>query len=194
MRIIAGEWRGRRLEVPKGIRPMQDRERERMFAMIGPGIEGAVFLDLFAGTGAAGLEALSRGAARAIVVENGRRVLACLRRNVEKMGAQDRISLLDLSALALPRTQHPGEHSIDLAVCTPPFPLLKDPARERAFRRLFDHVMGSLLVPEGVMVLEHPARFDPAPLVERGEPGRSRRTAASAITFFQAPARPETPS
>ena len=193
MRIIAGEWRGRRLEVPKGIRPMLDRERERMFAMLGD-VEGAVFLDLFAGTGAATLEALSRGAARSIVVENGRRVLAALRRNLERMGAGERASLLDLSAFSLPRTQHPTDRSIDIAVCTPPFPLLEDPSRNPAFCGLFDHVLGRVLVPGGVFVLEHPARFDPTALVARGEPGRSRRTAASAITFFAAPDPSETPS
>ena len=101
MRIIAGEWRGRRLEVPEGIRPMLDRERERLFGMFGEAVEGAEFLDVFAGSGAIGLEAVSRGARRATAVENGRRVLPVISRNIESLGARDRIRLLPISALGL---------------------------------------------------------------------------------------------
>jgi len=86
IRITAGEWRGRLLRVPRGdVRPAQDRVRLAVFSSLADRVPGARVLDLFAGTGAYGLEALSRGAAAATWVENDRRVLAVLRENVEAL-------------------------------------------------------------------------------------------------------------
>ena len=191
MRIIAGTWRGRRIEAPDGIRPMLDRERERLFGVLGERVTGAVFLDVFAGTGAASLEALSRGATRAVLVENGRRVLPVLRRNLQALGAGDSARVLEISAFALPRSGEPGPGSVDIAVCTPPFPLLRDAAYRDRFATLFGYIGGTALAPEGVFILEHPRDLDPDSL---GVPGRcadTRRTAASAISFwnsFETPA------
>ncbi|PTL55420.1 16S rRNA (guanine(966)-N(2))-methyltransferase RsmD [Paraconexibacter algicola] len=83
MRVVAGIYGGRRLHAPRGdgTRPTSDRVREAVFSALGP-LDGAVVLDLFAGTGALGIEALSRGAARALFVEQDRRALAVLRRNL----------------------------------------------------------------------------------------------------------------
>ena len=79
-RIIGGEWRGRRIAIPEapGVRPTPDRVRETLFNWLAPVIEGARCLDLFAGSGALGLEALSRGAARVVFVDREPRVLACI--------------------------------------------------------------------------------------------------------------------
>ena len=92
MRIIAGELRGRRLKTPKGIetRPMLDRVREAMFSTLGPWVEGANVLDLFAGTGSLGLEALSRGARHARMVENGRSMVRSLRESVFELDMEQR--------------------------------------------------------------------------------------------------------
>ena len=89
MRIIAGRWRGRRLPVAdvKGLRPTPDRVRETLFNWLAPFIEGATCLDLFAGTGALSFEALSRGAARAVMVESNRMLCEELRRNAERLEA-----------------------------------------------------------------------------------------------------------
>jgi 16S rRNA (guanine966-N2)-methyltransferase len=93
MRIVGGVWRGRRLSAPKGLdtRPTTDRAREGLFgaleARLGAGLSGAVVLDLFAGTGALGLEALSRGASRAVFVECDARALVALEANVAALGA-----------------------------------------------------------------------------------------------------------
>jgi len=88
MRIIAGEARGRRLVVPAGdtVRPTADRVREALFASLAPRLPGASVLDAFAGSGALGLEARSRGAARVTFVERERRALDALRRNIEAVG------------------------------------------------------------------------------------------------------------
>ncbi|HKL78265.1 MAG TPA: 16S rRNA (guanine(966)-N(2))-methyltransferase RsmD [Gammaproteobacteria bacterium] len=88
MRIIGGHARGRRLQVPKGrdVRPTPDRVRETLFNWLQGELEGAAVLDLFAGSGALGLEALSRGAARVTFVENSRPALAALTANLETVG------------------------------------------------------------------------------------------------------------
>src|SRR5690349_4893482 len=99
MRIIAGEWRGRPLEVPadKGTRPTSDRVRETLFSMLASRIgsfEELRVADLFAGSGALGLEALSRGAAHATFVENNAAAAAAIRRNAEKLKAFAQIMTL----------------------------------------------------------------------------------------------------
>ena len=89
MRIIGGAWRRRLLEFPAadGLRPTPDRVRETVFNWLAPFLPGAICLDLFAGSGAFGFEALSRGAARAVLVENNATAVAALRANAEKLGA-----------------------------------------------------------------------------------------------------------
>src|SRR3954465_4771209 len=89
MRIVAGQWRGRRLATPPGreTRPTSDRGREALFSILGP-LDGERVLDLFAGSGALGLEALSRGAASATLVERERAALRALRDNVADLGAE----------------------------------------------------------------------------------------------------------
>jgi len=184
MRIIAGSWGGRRLDVPPGIRPMQDKERERMFAVLGDRVEGARVLDLFAGSGAIGLEALSRGATEVWQVENGRRVLPVLRRNRDALGAGTR--LLEMSAHALPHSPEPAPGSVDIAVAAPPFPDLRGARGRKRLHALFAHVAGVRLAPGGVFVLEHPAEL--AAEEAAGLPGArdTRRTGRSAISFWDA--------
>jgi 16S rRNA (guanine966-N2)-methyltransferase len=121
MRIIAGEWRGRTLDAPLGAetRPTADRVRETIFSMLVSRLGSFAELrvaDLFAGSGALGLEALSRGAAEAIFVENNLAAVAAIRRNAEKFGASDRVRIVPGSALALPRSE-----PLDLIFADPPY-------------------------------------------------------------------------
>lgn len=126
MRIIAGEARGRRLaSLGKGdalaqLRPTSDRVREALFSMLASmgRIDGAEVLDLFAGTGALGLEALSRGAARARFVENGRIALKLLEQNITTLGLHDRAEVLRLDARRL--GAHQGEPAT-LVFIDPPY-------------------------------------------------------------------------
>ncbi len=89
MRVVAGEFRGRRLRAPRGrrTRPTADRVREALFSMLGD-VAGARVLDLYAGSGALGIEALSRGAASAVFVERDPRAVAAIRRNLDASGAE----------------------------------------------------------------------------------------------------------
>ena len=107
MRIIAGHYRGTRLYTPSGvaIRPTSDRLRESIYNIIGPQIRGKRILDLFAGTGAMGIEALSRGATHAVFIDNNPQSLDLIHRNIEKVSANERTTVIawdaahDLSCL-----------------------------------------------------------------------------------------------
>ena len=96
MRIIAGSARGTPLLAPKGMdtRPTQDKVKESLFNMLQGQLEDGAALDLFAGSGALGLEAVSRGASRAVLVDQSREASQCIRRNIEKLRFQDRAELL----------------------------------------------------------------------------------------------------
>src|SRR5262245_11534318 len=96
MRIIAGDLRSRRLKSVPGLdtRPTPDRLRESLFNILAPRIEGAIFLDAYAGTGAVGMEALSRGAARAIFIERSRKAVDVLRENLASLGVAQRADLI----------------------------------------------------------------------------------------------------
>ncbi len=95
MRVIGGEFRSRRLVSPPGLdtRPTPDRLRETLFNILAPRIEGAVFVDLYAGTGAVGIEALSRGASKVIFVERGHAAIEAIRENVRSLGATARAEI-----------------------------------------------------------------------------------------------------
>ena len=110
MRIIAGRWRGRSIEAPPGMatRPTADRVRETLFSMLASRLgsfEDLRVADLFAGSGALGFEALSRGAASATFVESSSTAAAVIKRNADKLGASEHIRVLSSSALALPRSE-----------------------------------------------------------------------------------------
>jgi 16S rRNA (guanine966-N2)-methyltransferase len=120
MRIITGEWRGRTLVVPPGgtTRPTADRTREALFSMLVSRVgsfEGLAVADLFAGTGALGLEALSRGAARCTFVEQDRVALDALRANITKLGANGDVRAQSVSALG------PVSAPFDLLLFDPPY-------------------------------------------------------------------------
>ena len=122
MRIIAGTWRGRVIEAPPGAatRPTADRVRETLFSMLTSrlgSLDGLRVADLFAGSGALGFEALSRGAADVTFVENEAQAIAALRRNAAKLDAGDRMQISARSALALP----PPAAPFDLIFADPPY-------------------------------------------------------------------------
>ncbi|HET9335516.1 MAG TPA: 16S rRNA (guanine(966)-N(2))-methyltransferase RsmD [Sphingomicrobium sp.] len=121
MRIIAGEWRGRRLVTPSGrqTRPTADRTRETLFSMLASrlgGFEGLRVADLYAGSGALGLEALSRGAAHATLVETDRAAQKAIEANIAALDAGGRVAIRATSAASLPA----GE-PFDLVLADPPY-------------------------------------------------------------------------
>lgn len=120
VRIIAGQWRGRRLPVPdvEGLRPSGDRSRETLFNWLQPYLAGARCADLFAGTGVLGLEAVSRGAATAVLVDKSCTAVAAMRQSVELLGA-GQVSVLQMEALSWLASQ--PERSLDIVLVDPPF-------------------------------------------------------------------------
>lgn len=121
MRVIAGSAGGRRLSAPRGsvARPTSDRVREAMFSSLAPHVPGAHVLDLFAGTGALGIEALSRGAAAATFVEHNETVLATLRTNLRDTGFDDRATVVRGDAAAF--VARPARQPYSIVLCDPPY-------------------------------------------------------------------------
>ena len=122
MRIIAGQWRSRPLVAPKGdtTRPTADRTRETLFSMLASRLgtfEGLTVADLFAGSGALGLEALSRGAEKAVFVEQDAAALRALRSNIANLRAQSQCDVRASSVMAL----GPGREPMDLLLMDPPY-------------------------------------------------------------------------
>jgi 16S rRNA (guanine966-N2)-methyltransferase len=123
VRIVAGRWRGRRLVAPNGdaVRPTADRVREAWMSIIQPSLPGARVLDLFAGSGALGLEAVSRGAAHADLIERASPSLRAIASNVEALGAAEQVTVHRVDALKFVREL--GAHDYDVAFADPPYDL-----------------------------------------------------------------------
>jgi 16S rRNA (guanine966-N2)-methyltransferase len=158
MRVVGGEYRGRKLVAPEGAdtRPTAERVREALFDILGSGVEGASFGDLFAGTGAVGIEALSRGASSCIFVESHAKALRCLQRNIELVGATDRSRILSVAASkALGILEEEGS-SLDVLFCDPPY------ADPRWPELLADLGHRPVLAHDGWLVVEHAIKAPPA--------------------------------
>jgi 16S rRNA (guanine966-N2)-methyltransferase len=134
---------------------MLDRVREALFATLQPWLEGAQVLDLFAGSGALGIEALSRGARRVRFVERATQAYHCLAGNVAELGLDDAVDLVHADAL------HPGswgERPPDIVFLDSPYPLLDELRARRAVFAAIDELVGVRLAPEGVLVFHAPQR------------------------------------
>jgi 16S rRNA (guanine966-N2)-methyltransferase len=167
MRIVAGELRSRRLRVPKGdaTRPTTDRARESLFARLGP-IDGLDVIDPFAGTGALGLEALSRGAASCVFGERARAALECLRDNVDALGVAGRSRIVRGDGARLLRDEAAAGRRYGLVLLDPPYTLLP-----RLLPALGDLVEG-VAATGALVALEAPTGLD----VDLG-PGLEHRSA-----------------
>jgi len=177
MRIIAGNRKGARIFAPKGrsTRPTGDRVREAAFRLIGP-VDGATVLDLFAGSGAMGLEALSRGAARAVFVESDRDACRVIERNLVK---------LELSGAEIVRTDARRALSNDAAAGRRYDLILVDPPYEeyRQLQKTLAIYLPRLLGADGVVVVETGSRLEPElPLELR----TSRRYGSARLTVYDA--------
>jgi 16S rRNA (guanine966-N2)-methyltransferase len=121
MRIIAGRWRGRRINAPAGreVRPTSDRVREAWMSALGGGVTHARVVDLFAGSGALGLEALSRGAEAVVFVERAKESLRILEANIDSLGAFESVSIIKGDVFAY--LERLDEHAFDVALADPPY-------------------------------------------------------------------------
>ena len=181
MRIIAGSRKGARIFAPKGAetRPTGDRAREAAFNLIGP-LEGAHVLDLFAGSGAMGLEALSRGAASATFVEKDRAAADTIVRNLDKLDLSGATVVRDDAARAL-AADAASTRRYDLVLIDPPYRMLAGLLPTLAL------YLPNVVAPDGLVVVESEAREEPElPLPKR----TSRRYGSVRITVFESHERP----
>jgi 16S rRNA (guanine(966)-N(2))-methyltransferase RsmD len=180
MRIIAGEFRSRRLHTPPDdsiTRPIPDRVKESLFGLLRGHCEGANVFDGFAGTGALGLEVVSRGAASCVGIEQERSIAAILSRNVEMLGVKDRYEVVVGDALgpgALARAPRP----LTLAFLDPPYPLIEQPVGYRRVMAQMEKLI-ELLTPDGFAVLRTPwplrhAQGGPAAAPQPARPPKGR--------------------
>ena len=180
MRVIAGALKGRRLQAPSwdGLRPTSDKLRETLFNVLAPRIEGASVLDGYAGTGAVGIEALSRGAAAVTFVERDPRAVQLIASNLERCAVENRYAIIRAS-FAGAAARLAGQ-TFDIVFVDPPYGMLDMlSALETA---------ASLVVPGGLVVVEHAAR-DAAPGTS-GPLAKTRDLVSgdSALTFYARPA------
>ena len=176
MRIIAGSLKGRRIDAPtwEGLRPTSDKLRETLFNVLAPRMDGARVLDGYAGTGALGIEAISRGAESVTFVEHDRRACALIAANLKKCDVSDGYAIIQASVL----------QGVERLRNTPAFDvILLDPPYASDIQDALQQV-GDVVKPDGVVVLEH-ARKSASPLA----PGRLTRvrelqSGDSALTFY----------
>jgi 16S rRNA (guanine(966)-N(2))-methyltransferase RsmD len=162
MRIIAGEARGRRLLTPsdKATRPPLDRIREAIFTVLEGTFEQGVVLDLFAGTGSFGLEAVSRGARSCVFVEKSRESLALLQRNITSTGFSSRCRVLQGNALRVPDLGTLEPSSLSLVFLDPPFESFQaEESTAGVFSRLGELLQSPALRDSASVLLRHPSRY-----------------------------------
>jgi 16S rRNA (guanine966-N2)-methyltransferase len=176
MRIIAGAHKGRTLNTPKwdGLRPTSDRLRETLFNILAPRIQGARLLDVYAGTGAVALEALSRGAAQAVCIESDRRAQALIAENRGRIGEDLRCMIVRDDARRVLRSPVPGG-PFDIVFLDPPYDL--DPLSAVLAAAAGQRADG------GVLILEHASRR-PSPLLAGAAPQRTVRAGDSTLAFY----------
>ena len=174
MRIIAGTRRGHGIDAPKGLttRPTSDRVRENVFNIVAPWVEDATVLDLFAGSGAMGLEALSRGAERAVLVEADTDACRTINQNLDKL----RLTGAQVVHRDVARYLATEDRAYDLVFCDPPYTGYAE------LEPLLSRYVPRLLAPEGLLVLETGAKVEPnLSLTLRTD----RRYGAARITLWQ---------
>ena len=176
LRVSGGEARGRRLKAPKGIRPTQGMVKQAIFNLVGPGIEGAHVLDLFAGSGALGIEALSRGAAYVTFVDHQARGLAILRQNLDVLGFKERSHIVRGDVVRWLEASPDEVKRAGLVFLDPPY---DDVVLDRALRVL------DRTVDDTTVVAEH-SRRQRIPVLDRLEVDRQRRYGDTMVTVLRA--------
>lgn len=181
IRIIAGEARGRRLRGPddRQVRPTSDRVREALFSILAGRVPGGRFLDLFAGTGANGLEAWSRGAARVVLVDNSTASMSIIRENVRTMGMTGDLRCIQAD---LPRDLARVDGHFDIIFADPPY-------RYEDYAPLLAGIGASdLLDAEGILCLEHNRKREVPPAVEGLALERQKTYGDTTLSFYGPPA------
>jgi len=186
VRIVAGQYRSRRLRALRGTetRPTSDRLRETLFNVLNAArpeaLVGAIWLDVFAGTGAVGLEALSRGASRVYFIESARPAAAVIRENLRSLGITGSYELIERNAVSALRLLDSAAIACDFCFLDPPYRDLG------AYQETLSFVSQSrLLRPTGVLIAEHDKRFDPGQRFGALERYRTLHQGDSGLSFYR---------
>ena len=179
MRIIAGVAKGNQIFAPKGqdTRPTQDRVRESLFNILQSEIPGASVLDLFAGSGALALEAVSRGAEEAVMVDSGAEAMNCIQRNIAKLGFGEKVQTLKCDWRAALHQLHSDKRAFDLVFLDPPYQMLDTAGI------IEDILEAGLLRPKALMIVEHRKGMEPK-LMSPFHSRRKRKYGDTEISFF----------
>ena len=178
MRVVAGTARGTRLKAPKGmqIRPTADRVKEALFSILGPRVPGAYFIDLFAGSGAIGIEALSRGAGFCVFVENKRTNIALIKENIAKTGFSSKARLICADAAKTIATLASENVKADLLFMDPPYDFTD-------IVTMVDSVLKQNIVSDsGLIIAEH--AFSNRQWAERFSSIRQKKYGDTCLTFI----------
>jgi len=181
MRVIGGWARGRRLQGPKGsgVRPTSDRVREALFNILSPRIAGCNFLDLCAGTGAVGIEALSRGARSATFVEKNPKTASFIRRNLKETGLADRAAVLVMDFRRALLELHRKGETFDIVFVDPPYRLGQEDAA------LSELSASNLLVKDGLVITESDSNHLPAEEVKNLFCWRREKYGDTTLSFYR---------
>ena len=185
MRIIAGKYRSRILKSLKGLalRPTSDRLRETLFNVLGPGVVGSRFLDVFAGTGAVGIEALSRSAAHVTFIENHAPAAKLIRQNLDSLEITTGYTILTADALAalqkLAARHTPSTAPFDFVFVDPPYAAHVDYARTLEFL-----ATANFLAPDALVIFEHHHKFHLPEQFDRLRRTRVLKQGDAMLSFF----------
>jgi len=179
VRIIAGTLKGRKLDAPTwdGPRPTSDKLRETLFNVLAPRMDGARVMDGYAGTGAVGIEALSRGASHVTFVERDRRAAALIESNLKKCRIESGYVIIQSSVLsAIDRLKAESKKAaFDVILLDPPY--------ASDFHEALPHV-GEIVKPDGVVILEHARKAEAPPAAGRLTRVREVKSGDSTLTFY----------
>ncbi|MBK5292721.1 MAG: 16S rRNA (guanine(966)-N(2))-methyltransferase RsmD [Acidobacteriia bacterium] len=176
MRVIAGEFRSRRLKTPPGqdVRPTPDRLRESLFSILSTQIAGVVFADLYAGCGSVGIEALSRGASKCIFVERGRQASAVLKENLASLGVAGRAQVIQGNA-----STYAASLAAEIVFLDPPFDRTEE--YDKTLSQLGERT-------GGIVIAQHASRFPLGEQYGRLRRYRQLRQGDNTLSFFVATA------
>ena len=183
MRIIAGRYRGRKLKSPPSpqTRPTSDRLRETLFNILAPQIDGARFLDLCAGSGAVGIEALSRGAAHVMFVDRSRRMCALIEKNLYTLGVEDEVEVVLAEASEFVRRNTRKQGMIfDIVFFDPPYA-----TDYEGVLKYFGEHASRLLAEDSLVIVEHHKKRDLKEKFSRVHRYRTLKQGDSLLSFYQ---------
>lgn len=182
MRVIAGKYRSRQLRSLRGldVRPTADRLRETLFNVLAPQIQDSVWLDLFAGTGAVGIEALSRGASTVYFVDASRKAAGVIRQNLRSLEIEEGYAVIEREAEQVLRLLDSQAVSCDVCFLDPPYRM------QHAYTEVLGFLSQSrLLKPSSVVVAEHDKHFDPGAKFGALERYRELKQGDAVLSFYK---------